>query len=992
MGVVDKGDGKVQYTTNSFNEKQVTEMLNRSKIGSMCKRWISCGSSTCGIRMNWITSFLAVVLTWGFAIICLSNPNAGSSFADGKKWVAQNFTWLYILTQDVWCGFLIYLCFSRFAKIKLGKDNEVPRFNDFTWFSMLFTCGVAVGLYVFGVAEPLYFYRQPTSWLPGSSYAHTKVSIDNDANRAQQAIFMAVYHWGIHGWVPYILLALTVGIVSFRWGMPMTIRSCFYPLLGDHSLGLFGDMIDALSIATTTFGVCTSLGLGVSQLSSGLGFVKNIGCDMAVNCAAAGGSWSLDGYGKENCLSLPSGVTYDTCSVSWQADAASKTNSYYTLIGVITILATISVISGLDRGIKTLALAAITCGFIVMIFVLYADNTWYIFNVMVQTTGYYLQYVIQVGFDCEAFQQQAFEWQSGGGKLWMAYPIGERMAAAGVAMTMSSNNCGSMVNPCKQGVITIAAALAGSGTPAAKTVTATLKAFKMSPDSISELKAKVDAFVAAGISTNVPCGSGWNTTHYDTWSAWALNGAVDAPLNAAVTGTFPRCPETITTDVMSWGQCEKFQASCPIQQTYYGDTNKMFMDWWTIFYWAWWITWAPFVGFFVALISRGRTVREVIIGGFICPTLYAIMWFSVFGGLAIKMQRTAEMALEVAPDVMNGGITCSEHYSGGVPITPKAKHLAKAGYYMLTCMPKDNQIYHIMEPYANVTGFLQFFLWLGLVIYFLTSSDSGSMTDDIISASGLSAERVPWWQKVFWCWTEGLVAIALVNTGGALRALQALSIVIGLPYTVLLCMMVPSLYRLVKKEAGDEDIAKSYKFNTQLGDIFELFSPKCGSPCSPGKHITTIALALVAPFIAVMKIFKHMKPEAPMQAMITGLVAQCFHLAWLIFMIVEWAGGGRNSHNFAWLWFTFFLCVVIFARVEMRYKHEVWGSVLDDIFAGMFLWPIALAQMQMMAETDGKDKPLYWKDADELIATMASVSDDGDSAATGTAKPSAAEV
>ena len=197
------------------------------------------------------------------------------------------------VTQDVWCGFLIYLCFSRFAKIKLGKDNEVPRFNDFTWFSMLFTCGVAVGLYVFGVAEPLYFYRQPTSWLPGSSYAHTKVSIDNDANRAQQAIFMAVYHWGIHGWVPYILLALTVGIVSFRWGMPMTIRSCFYPLLGDHSLGLFGDMIDALSIATTTFGVCTSLGLGVSQLSSGLGFVKNIGCDMAVNCAAAGGSWCV---------------------------------------------------------------------------------------------------------------------------------------------------------------------------------------------------------------------------------------------------------------------------------------------------------------------------------------------------------------------------------------------------------------------------------------------------------------------------------------------------------------------------------------------------------------------------------------------------------------------------------------------------------------------------------------------------------------------------
>merc|ERR1711871_756307 len=245
---------------------------------------------------------------------------------------------------------------------------------------------------------------------------------------------------------------------------------------------------------------------------------------------------------------------------------------------------------------------------------------------------------------------------------------------------------------------------------------------------------------------------------------------------------------------------------------------------------------------------------------------------------------------------MNGGITCSEHYSGGVPITPKAKHLAAAGYYMLTCMPKDNQIYHIMEPYANATGFLQFFLWLGLVIYFLTSSDSGSMTDDIISASGLSAERVPWWQKVFWCWTEGLVAIALVNTGGALKALQALSIVIGLPYTVLLCLMVPSLYRLVKKEMGDEDIATSYKFNTQLGDVFELWMVK-GAPISMGAYVTKIFIALLFPFLPIMKICKHLDSSKPISAMLTAAVAELLHLAWFIFMILEWAGAGRNAHS-----------------------------------------------------------------------------------------------
>merc|ERR1712072_1396754 len=324
---------------------------------------------------------------------------------------------------------------------------------------------------------------------------------------------------------------------------------------------------------------------------------------------------------------------------------------------------------------------------------------------------------------------------------------------------------------------------------------------------------------------------------------------------------------------------------------------------------------------------------------------------------------------------MGGGVTCNEHYSGGVPKTPQAKHLAAAGYYMLTCIPKDDQIYYIMEPYHNLTGFLHFFLWIGLVIYFLTSSDSGSMTDDIISASGLSADKIPVWQKAFWCWTEGLVAVALVSTGGALKALQALSIVIGLPYTVLLCMMVPSLYRLVKKEAGDEDIAKSFKFNTQLGDIFELFSPKGGSPFSPGKQLKEIALGLLVPFLPISKVMKHVNPQKPKTAMLLGVLAQTLHLIWLIFMFGEWGGMGRNSHNFAWLWFTFFLCIVIFVRSEMRVKHNVWGSILDDIFATMFLWPIVLAQVNMMAESDGRGKPTYWKDADELIATMQSVKD-----------------
>merc|ERR1712072_534353 len=165
---------------------------------------------------------------------------------------------------------------------------------------------------------------------------------------------------------------------------------------------------------------------------------------------------------------------------------------------------------------------------------------------------------------------------------------------------------------------------------------------------------------------------------YDDFTAWSFSratgiaGVSELP-DFIKDNAYPRCPETTVNEVSNWGFCAKYRLSCEIQQTYFGDTNKMFMDWWTIFYWAWWITWAPFVGFFVALISRGRTIREVIIGGFFCPTLFAIIWFSVFGGLAIKMQRVAEIALQVRPEIQYATSTCSEHYSGQTPITPEAK-------------------------------------------------------------------------------------------------------------------------------------------------------------------------------------------------------------------------------------------------------------------------------------------------------------------------------
>jgi len=1035
------------------SEAQVKAMLARSPAGTKLKRWVSCGKgAVAAIRLNWVSSLMAIIILWGFSIACIVSDDAAKDFALGKSWVSQNFTWLYIGTQDVWCLFLIYLAFSRFANIKLGADDEKPRYNDFTWFSMLFTCGVAVGLYVFGVAEPLYFYRVPSSWLDiRYSSVPDKTNVDNDAQRAQQAIFMAVYHWGIHGWVPYVLLALLMGVVSFRWGMPMTIRSCFYPLIGDHALGLVGDFIDALSISTTTFGVCTSLGLGVTQLAKGMQFLKNLSCSVKDNCIDAGGVWDITKYGKDNCFcATESGTalwgddsctiqkTVDNCQLSWltgKTPELAKDNldqALYTIIALVTGVATLSVLSGLDRGIKTLSAVAFTLGATVWLGILYADNTWYLLNIVVQTTGYYLQHVMQVGFDTDAFQQLGFETGQGTNYLWGSdgsTSAVARLTTAGFASPMAATtDCGTP-NPCVTGIISagLAAAMyAGAQTDAtaqavegAAATARMLQTYRMSETSVATTHELYGQMMAAyGTVKGVPCGSDLgNGTHVDTYMAenwdgilgaegselcaktiingvtvdntdidaaackklWTANAAYEKP-------KLPRCPEALISETLAWGTCSEYKMSCTLTKSYYNTHEQMFMDWWTIFYWAWWITWAPFVGFFVAIISRGRTVRQVIFGGFVCPTIFAILWFSIFGGLAIKMERVAEMALKVRPEAEYASIQCAEHYSGATPITPEAKMLAEAGYYLLTCLPRDDQIYYLMSPYTNIKGFLHVVLWAGLVIYFLTSSDSGSMTDDIISASGLSASKIPIWQKVFWCFTEGIVAIALISVtkGGALKTLQNVSIIIGLPFTFLLCMMVPSLYRALKKELGDKDILASKRFNTQLLDIFEGFQPNGGSPCPPLTHIKSILTGLLVPGASLFQAFKGCYPESLKFNMVVATVGQILYICWFALHIVEVEKEGM--HTIAWLCFTAFFLLVAFARGELRRKYNIWGNALEDLFCAIMLYPFVLAQMEMQATTDGSGAPTYFASADEVQAEMASLKEsDADALPTVTA-------
>jgi choline-glycine betaine transporter len=867
--------------------------------------------------------------------------------------------------------------------------------------------------------------------------------------------------------VPYILLALTAGITSFRWGMPMTIRSCFYPLIGDHALGFVGDVIDALSISTTTFGVCTSLGLGVGQLSAGLQFLANIGCDERKKCEEAGGTWNINTYGNDNCYAPTSSV--ETCKADWMKSADNQLDSYVVIIALVTTVATISVLTGLDRGIKTLSKTAFSLGLLVLLCVMFADNTWYVLNVMVQTTGYYLTYVTQVGFDCEAFQQLDFEFMNwydgpfggsskpdatsmywGSDKGQSAY--GKLVAAGfdGTALEKTGTDCGNELNGCKAGFISadLGAMIGGQLAIQATTALTALSAMRMDPTSKDLAKLAFEKLhTAYGAASGIPCGTSTPTIT----AAWASSAAiamgipsayimpnVNAGIDAGVSATtafchslsgaqltacqtawgalfaapladgstpngLPRCPTTTAAQVTDWGTCSSHaKTGCRTFETYWDDSNAQFMDWWTIFYWAWWITWAPFVGFFVALISRGRTVREVIIGGFIMPTLFAIFWFSVFGGLAIKMERVAEIALQVRPDVAHAQVDCSLHYGSApatsgfskVPITPEAKKLWEAGYVMLSCYARDEQIYYLMYPYLNLKSFLHVFLWLGLLVYFITSSDSGSMTDDIISASGLSASRIPIWQKIFWCWTEGCVAIMLiyggVNPGDGAKSLQAASIILGLPYTLLLCIMVPSLYRALKKEAGDKDILNSYRFNTQICDIFEGFKPSGGSPVSVPTQLKNIAIGAVFPCVAVKGAYARVFPKEKFGAIMYAAGAQICWLVFIVFHALE--PSTQNMSVIGWIGFIGMTLIISFTRGELRRKEKIWGSTVDDWFVGIICWPFACAQMQTHVETDGAMMAKYFASADELMDDMASFEGFKSAMKTGTQTSTASSV
>ena len=491
------------------------------------------------------------LLVVAFVVLTLAFQNQVEPlFSALRNWLTSNLDWFFIAAGNIFVVVMLGLAVSPLGKVRLGGTEATPDYTYLGWFSMLFAAGMGIGLMFFGVSEPLSHFGSAfggtaveggvrTDWAPLGAAA------GDAATATRLGMAATIYHWALHPWAIYATIALGLALFSFNKGLPLTIRSVFYPLLGERIWGWPGHVIDILAVLATLFGLATSLGYGASQASSGLNFLFDV----------------------------PLG----------------NTTQIVLVIG-ISAIALASVVAGLDAGVKRLSEINMALALLLMVFVIAVGPTLDILSGFFANLGAYVQYLPA-----------------------LSNPVGR------------------------------------------------------------------------------------------------------------------------------------------------DDAN--FSQGWTAFYWAWWISWSPFVGMFIARVLRGRTVREFIISVLIVPSLACVLWMTVFGETAI---------LQVVRD----------------------------GYEAAKTAELPLQLFTMLDalPLAQITSFIAIIL---VVVFFVTSSDSGSLVIDVIAAGGKVDAPTP--QRVFWCVFEGLVAIALI-LGGGLVALQAMAVSTGLPFTIVLLMSTVAVVKGLMSE------------------------------------------------------------------------------------------------------------------------------------------------------------------------------------------------
>ncbi len=487
-----------------------------------------------------------------FVFYTLALPEqAGEAFSWLFSAVTKSFDWFFLGAANIFVLFCLMLIVTPLGNVRLGGAEATPDFSYLGWFAMLFAAGMGIGLMFYGVSEPMAHF----STAMGGTTVENGVRTDwaplggaegDQAEAVRLGMATTIFHWALHPWAIYAVVALSLALFSYNKGLPLSIRSAFYPIFGERVWGWVGHVIDTLAVFATLFGLATSLGLGATQANAGL----------------------------EELFGIPASGTMEVV-----------------LISGITAIALISVLRGLEGGVKVLSEINMGLALLLLLFVLFAGPTIAVLTGFASNLVAYVEYL-------------------------------------------------------------------------------------------------------------------------------------------------------------------------PALSNPFGREDVNFSQGWTSFYWAWWISWSPFVGMFIARVSRGRTVREFVTCVLLIPSLVCVLWMSVFGGVAIQQ-------------VLVEGYTAAQDAA------------------------LELQLFKMLDPMpmASITSFIGIVL---VIVFFVTSSDSGSLVIDTITAGGKTDGPVP--QRVFWCVFEGAVAIVLLLSAGGLKSLQSMVISTGLPFTVVLLVMCYAIYRGLMQE------------------------------------------------------------------------------------------------------------------------------------------------------------------------------------------------
>ncbi len=515
-----------------------------------------------GLDMNIFVSLASAVLVLAFVIFTLIWPDDAANFFGGvNNFINEHFNWLYVLTINAAFFFLIVIGLSKLGRIRLGGYTARPEYSNAAWYAMMFSAGIGIGIFFYGVAEPILHQNIPDGLRSGSLLDNFKV------------MFM---HWGGHAWAAYGLVAIGLSYFAYNKKLPFAPRSLFYPLIKEKIYGILGDIIDTVAVLSVLFGLATSLGLGAQQINSGLSYLTGLPFDPIVQVI---------------------------------------------LIVIITTFATLSVVSGINKGIKILSEVNMVVSGLLLLAILLIGPTVYILSTYLSGMGLYLREFFQVAM-YTAVEPSEKAWQAG----------------------------------------------------------------------------------------------------------------------------------------------------------------------WTVFYWAWWISWTPFVGTFIARISKGRTVREVALGAIVLPTIIITSAMTILGATGVKLNDIYEGAIEKA---INNNMSTA--------IFEMFKYLTDSG---------------LLRTIISIVAIV------AIVIFFVTSSDSGSFVVSSLTSSG--RDEPPKVQRIFWAAMEGAIALSVLLIGGekALTTIQSAVLIMGLPFSIILIMIMIALNKELKESY------KKYTYNRTV--TLQLMLEKLG--------------------------------------------------------------------------------------------------------------------------------------------------------------------